>query len=865
MQGWIFFEVGGKIMKIHKQRIASLIIAGCVAAQQAAAQQVGMARFNEKTGALSSLKNADGVEFSVLGTQRSPLFVLLFHDAHGEKIYLRDGDATSVVATATQAGVTFCYRGFARINTEVLCSAHAETNGFVRWRIHVKVSDGTTLRSVQYPCFNLAAPLGSSVDDDALVWGASKGGIQRRPGAQKEGARASISQPGNMAAQFGCYYDDRAGFYTAAYDAKGYPKDLIQVRTKTGVELSWYRACVEQKQYVQDYDVVTGFFSAQGGQPTDWRDGADLYKAWAVQQTWSRTLFKDRGDLPSWMRDAPVMVRFGRDWIGNPERIEQWMTSYWKKEFPQMPLLVALWGWEKVDTWITPNYFPVYPDEAQFSKMGRSVRAQGGHLFPWPSGYHWTLTYQKRDDGTFAYEDRAAFDAKGKPLAIVNEDGQMYLRKPSWLHGGECACLCGGEEGTRRWWNEDICLPLAKLGCELIQVDQVVGGNFPSCFAENHAHPKGRGLWMTESFSQQLVTMRQTMLRAQKDVVVCVEEPNEWFNHQVGIQDYRDCETGHEWASVFNYLYHEYLPCFQSNPHSEDRVMDAHCFADGQMPHFIPLMRDISDEVIVNGGLESMRGWDHLKGYNNQVWNGRASIVSNDVHGGQACLRIENAVTNDIVQVSQNVVIDGRGLRVGGAYRLNAWMKVDHAEKQNGINFGLFAPEMKSLGHGGTLRFPQTQRGWQRISADFTVPEGAVTLRIMIHASGKVVACVDDVTIEEKKADGSYAIVQAKGVSSTGRFMRRWVDLYHNEGRAWLCYGKMIHPPVLKCATMSYRNRQVPTIWHNAFVAQDGRKAVILVNGTRDAQQAELVQANNESMFIVPADDAVLIVDGVLK
>ena len=84
--------------------------------------------------------------------------------------------------------------------------------------------------------------------------------------------------------------------------------------------------------------------------------------------------------------------------------------------------------------------------------------------------------------------------------------------------------------------------------------------------------------------------MRETMrTNGVPDAVVCVEEPNENYSHLVGIQDYRDCESGaDEWASVFNYIYHEYLPCFQSNPRRGNRIWQAHAAADGQIPVLLP-------------------------------------------------------------------------------------------------------------------------------------------------------------------------------------------------------------------------------------------------------------------------------------
>ena len=245
---------------------------------------------------------------------------------------------------------------------------------------------------------------------------------------------------------------------------------------------------------------------------------------------------------------------------------------------------------------MTPDYFPVVPDDATFARLAADLKALGAHVFPWPSGYHWTTTYDKRPDGTFAWDDRARFERIAAPHAIFNRDGARYVRTPFWLRGGDCACLCGGDPWTRDWWNRDICLPLAKLGCEMIQVDQVVGGAYPPCWAKNHPHGPGEGRWKSAAFLDQLRTMRETMRAVQPDAIVCVEEPNEFYNHLVGIQDYRDCEShADEWASVFNYVYHEDLPCFQSNPRRGNRIWQAHAAADGQIPFLSPSEKDLGD------------------------------------------------------------------------------------------------------------------------------------------------------------------------------------------------------------------------------------------------------------------------------
>ena len=44
-------------------------------------------------------------------------------------------------------------------------------------------------------------------------------------------------------------------------------------------------------------------------------------------------------------------------------------TNYWKKQFPDAPLITAYWGWEKIANWVTPDYFPLFPSDDQFTKL----------------------------------------------------------------------------------------------------------------------------------------------------------------------------------------------------------------------------------------------------------------------------------------------------------------------------------------------------------------------------------------------------------------------------------------------------------------------------------------------------------------
>ena len=817
----------------------------------------------KQNGAICSLLDQKtGTEF--VAKQSAPrLFSLCFTKKNapgGEKIYLNSSSAKKFTTTRQDAPtgqqVTLNYEGMGDWPVQVQCIVRTVPGDpLLRWGISVKIPEDLVLEEVHYPLVVLRTPLGESVSDDAAVCGASKGGVIRQPGNLKVGTRISVHQPGSLATQFGCYYDTRSGVYLAAYDDQGYPKDIILQRTKEGVEFGWMHASYSVNSYALDYDVVLTTFSATDKTAaTDWRDAADIYKKWALTRPWCATPFAQRTDIPAWMKEGPAMVRFTRQWLAQPELIERWVSQYWLKQFPKAPLITAYWGWEKVDNWITPDYFPLFPSDAQFTNLVARLRPSNIHAFPWPSGYHWTLTFDKNADGTFQWDDRKHFDQVARPHAIHNRSGELYVRTPSWLRGGDTACLCPGDPWTIRWWNQDVCIPLLQRGAEMIQVDQVVGGSFPACYETKHPHPPGPGKWMTEVFTKQLQTMYATCQAVQPDAVVCFEEPNERFNHLVGIQDYRDCEAPREWASVFGYLYHEFLPVFQSNPHGQDLVMAAYCLASGEIPHLVPAMDFDGNALLQNGGFEDIAGWDQVREYQGHQWNGKWFRDEADVHGGKASLRLENRAASDIVQISQNVEVSPKSFSAGRKYRLSAWMKSAEAAKQNGINFGFFLANGKVAG-AGRLAMPPAGTGWKNLVAEFIVPAGAVRMRVMIQAGDIAKVWVDDMVLAEVLPDGRVEPVHQSGDQPLQDFMKQWVTLFHGSGRPYLEFGRMLHPPQLKCARIDRGSFSLAAIQHNAYRAADGTEAVILANATWEKQTATLLwQGRSQVIELAPAE-----------
>ncbi|MCX7044637.1 MAG: hypothetical protein NTX50_03990 [Candidatus Sumerlaeota bacterium] len=75
----------------------------------------------------------------------------------------------------------------------------------------------------------------------------------------------------------------------------------------------------------------------------------------------------------------------------------------------------------------------------------------------------------------------------------------------------------------------------------------------------------------------------------------------------------------------------------------------------------------------------------------------------------------------------------------------------------------------------------------------------------------------------------------------------------------YLEFGRMLHPPKLKCATISYHDRPMPAVLHNAFRAPDGSEAVVLANGTAEKQTATFQWKGREHIIELRSGEAKLI------
>ena len=828
-------------------------------------------------GALTSLCRPGEVELLAAGSEAPPLrfgVSLPVANAPGKLLEFGADRARSVQiepVTATADGGRMVRVRFAEFAVEGAPQGVARLTAWftatilpgedvVSLRLGAEVPEPLVLEYVQGPTLAVA-----SGADSKLVTGVSKGGVYPNLSSWKEGTAVSASHPGNLAAQFGAVYGLARGVAVYSRDTVGYAKSLTVRRAGPAMQLFWRHGCYATGRYEPPYDVVIHPFAAGPDETLTWHHAADVYAQWARAQPWCATRFEDRTDIPAWMKQGPSLVRFHRPHLARPENVERWLREYWQPLHGlDIPLIVAFWGWEHVDSWVAPTYLPPYPSAAEFQRVIAAVDAANGHGFLWPSGYHWTVTFGARPDGTFEWDDRTRWEAEGKAHTAVNRDGSLAVSSRSWLRGGQNASLCPGDPWTRDWFDR-IALDCLSTGAPMVQVDQVVCGSFPTCFSREHGHAPGAGPWKAEVFATQMRSLAVKCRAANPEAVVGFEEPQELFNGLAGIQDYRDLEVvwrqvpEPEPASVFAYLYHEYLPVFQSNPHGGDLITQGYCLVNGQIPHLVPSLRFGRGPLVVNGGMDEVGnpgvpvGWEKVAGYKGETWSGACAVDTEVKHGGAASLRLENT-DKQTVQVSQNIPIGKWGVVPGVQYRLRAWLRCERLERPNAIGFAALTSALESKG-GGRLEFPPADGQWHEVSASFTAG-AADFLRIMLHVSGAARVWVDDLAILD---DATGEVIAADAAPGDHELTRQWSQLFHGEGRPYLQHGRMLHPPPLQTDTIPYTSRTVPAILHNAFRAADGSTAVILANVTNEARTGTLRWNGQDRAIKLAPQEAMLL------
>ena len=767
-------------------------------------------------------------------------------------------DAATVVASSNavesavcEASGAFRYEWkFAKDSPVVRVQAEVRVRADeARYRSLVVVADGWHLESRSFP--EIECPLEGQGGKKRLFI-AGEGGGGYGYGSPK------YSSNGIGAGAFAATWDGAEGIYLGVEDERAENRVVGFWEAPCGRVLSEEVRFWRTGEVRADYDVVVR--KVRGGAlPLVWSDFCDIYREWGDRQSWSGKPLSKRGDVPEWLKAGAAMTRFSRCWLEDPDRIERHL-AWWRRTFGDAPVLAAIWGWEKVGTWYSPDYFPCHPDDETFSRVVTILKKYGFHPFAWPSGYNWSETIGDLGGGKFRWDGRESWIKPNLAHFITTRAGERS-RKAFWLENGSQVSLCGGDDWSVDWF-ADVVRKLVARGIEVVQVDQAGGGLMLECWNPAHGHELGNGVWQYETARKLLERVRSI----DGVTAVCNEFRNERMNDVVALQDDRDVSGHHDYITdTFGYIHHGRLLPFQSNPRRNDLWQLAHMAAEGQMPFFEPQFENSMEvrPALKNGdfeeGTDNSRGpecWDRrpflsgyldgvdwtkpawgVRGWTHSGWLGIATFwEKEDVHSGKCAVRFvhdnEGWLDNGKpIQLAQTV----EGL-ARGRYTVSCWVKSENdlAEFKLGSATGELA----------SARLPANGK-WTRLELTAEV-EGELTVLFFAKLGAKFL--LDDIRLSMDGAD----VVQSGETRWIG-FYKRWISLYCGDASKFLARGRRIRAPEVKCGSMRLggEGREVPVVCCAAYRADDGDEAVVLSNATWAEQPVELLWKGKKRSFVM--------------
>ena len=529
--------------------------------------------FDRRTGEVTNVLDVPtGREF-VAPDVRAPLFrLVLTQPSEGRRQEATSRDFADI--RVRQDGPHGLRLDFARHPTLPLAVSvtAAVADDAIALRAEVTEPAGAwCVAALTFPQIPMRAVLGDNDGDDRLLLPWSGGAVLPSPGRQ--GVRRDVSYPGQAFAQFHACYDATAGLYVAMDDAAGHCK-RYHLRSHAGQSVS--------------LDVEHLFPEVAGNRPAlpyrvlvrtfrgDWRDAADIYKAWAVRQPWCLRTLAERREVPSFLKDgAGVLItgiqnangytgRFGE----RMEKLPDLLDAYRERTGLEHMVFVP-YGWENRGTWAGINYLPTVPGDDVWREVNAELRKRGHRTAFLTSGYWWVVKRQKTSNGP-AFDDTADFERR-KGMCAMRPDGTPHLvdsYERTTEHGswrGLSATLCHGSRAARDTLKATF-LRLAALGVPLVSFDQEIGGEqrYP-CYSKAHGHPPGHGAWMWADFRGLCAEILAEGKPLNPELGLFLENVSELAIPQMATYWSRqfgevDCgATGGRGVGLFSYLYHEYV------------------------------------------------------------------------------------------------------------------------------------------------------------------------------------------------------------------------------------------------------------------------------------------------------------------
>ncbi len=386
------------------------------------------------------------------------------------------------------------------------------------WRINIHNRGGTYgIERVLFPILNLA-PIGKP-EDNVFLHPTGRGCLVENPFSKPTGFGRHYSSEGayyphNFNMQFQALYnkENGKGIYLGTRDPT--PNFMKIQIANTSSEIAWRpghfppNITFSEENVFVPYDCVVGPF--QG----DWYDACQIYREWAVKQTWCRKgPLSTRDEVPKWYKEAPLHFYTHLDDSAEGTHSEEKNLRIAADHFREflkwtgMRLGANFYAWKEFhpdrSTYNVPfnryrlrstgrwagmqalnthdGNYPKIPALRNFSAECKRLREDGGMVCPY-------IPLEIFDQGA---TENSPYAAEAKP----NVTRDLYGCMRGW--GGEMSWQpCGWTQWWRDRLKETCVLMLQRENVGGFYLDVMQGTSLP-CYWTPHGHTAAGGTSMT--------------------------------------------------------------------------------------------------------------------------------------------------------------------------------------------------------------------------------------------------------------------------------------------------------------------------------------------------------------------------------
>ena len=420
---------------------------------------------------------------------------------------------------------------------------------------------------VYFPVLRLA-PIGEP-QANAYVYPQDRGRLALDPFHQPPGYGDGVHRSGRYPAAFGmqfqALYNERTGvgLYLGTQDPV--PRLKNTEAPNTADHITWKpghfpanMGCPAE-DYALPYDCVVGPFTG------DWWDACQIYRQWALEQTWCRRgPLAQRRDVPTWYKEAPLFltckshcqdsdVAAIRDsylkylhWAGVALPCQWYAWKQYSTELTAYDLPTSKWSVKILGhpcSNVHDGNYPKLPALPSFAAACQELRRRGGFVLPY-------VCLQIYDQGR---TENAPYVADARPHVVHDVHGRpcTYGREPSWA-------MCVWTDWWRNRVKETCVTMLEREHAGGFYLDTMHGAG-EHCFRTEHGHSACGGRALPMGMHGIAECVRDAIKETDPEAITTGEDPAENMIDAIDGKLYQHTLTPNSRVPLFAAVYQDYV------------------------------------------------------------------------------------------------------------------------------------------------------------------------------------------------------------------------------------------------------------------------------------------------------------------